>query len=745
MEQPDQELERLLHMHGSDEGFYLLAVHSFVEAWLRNELPGSSDTTPLPQLVDRFRERVLEIAPEASSRGTTRRTAEGEIRRDLRCLGEFVRGQFLANSVRHRFVRVDREEVRAVTSRLIQFCRLARIEAPQTISALSESVEKVWIGRNTPLDEMKELRRVGFGLLKAQQENKDLNRQIIELQESERAERAAAAERARLERELESARKRADSKDSRVDELRHKLAEYRDQQRSLQHTVSRLEPARRYLSNLARMTSYARTRIDYERELTRLTSEQQHAVEFINLEHDHLIKGAAGTGKTLVLLKALERATRGRDGEGNELELEGSRPSVSLLTYTRTLVKYDRYIASLLDPSEPDRDISTVDRFIAERLKECSVSLEVDYSCMEEFAAVEAKSCEMEPHELATEIEDFLFAGLVTREEYVRKLIPRHGRRGRLRREAREAVWAARERIIEKMLASGRISKNYSRVLLLEKMGDTRITSRDFVFVDEVQDLAACDLTVLKRCARRALIMAGDNDQAIYGPGFSFRRAGVEVSGRTRILRTNFRNSIQIHEIAERFRFTGSGTEGSRERESQPVAYRFGPPPELVELGTRTDLRNALLERIHILVDALEYDPSNICVICPSTVELENVQMLLEHEGYEAVDLRSRSFRFSDSDAIRLSTLHSSKGLDFPVVLIYLPDLLRADRSYDEETGAAIIRHLLYVCMTRAMEQLCLLLLSRETGDDSLLADLRHAFNAPLPDDAPPVIQSPPS
>jgi superfamily I DNA/RNA helicase len=54
---------------------------------------------------------------------------------------------------------------------------------------------------------------------------------------------------------------------------------------------------------------------------------------------------------------------------------------------------------------------------------------------------------------------------------------------------------------------------------------------------------------------------------------------------------------------------------------------------------------------------------------------------------------------------VRVSTVHSSKGLDFPVVLLYLPSLPIAG-EYDEKAADSLARNLIYVAMTRAMDNL---------------------------------------
>ncbi|GAB1456904.1 hypothetical protein MASR2M48_22120 [Spirochaetota bacterium] len=102
---------------------------------------------------------------------------------------------------------------------------------------------------------------------------------------------------------------------------------------------------------MRRMTAFTRTRADYERAVVRLTAEQKGILTQIRLDRDFLVKGSAGTGKTLVLLKAVEKAkgigtgaVSGQDTLGMD-ELGGS---VALLTYTTTMVKYDAFLSSLM-------------------------------------------------------------------------------------------------------------------------------------------------------------------------------------------------------------------------------------------------------------------------------------------------------------------------------------------------------------------------------------------------------------
>ena len=332
--------------------------------------------------------------------------------------------------------------------------------------------------------------------------------------------------------------------------------------------------------------------------------------------------------------------------------------------------------------------------------------------------------------ELAIEIEDFIFGNLVTRQEYVEEKIPRRGMRQPLSPAQRAAVWEIRDRMVGEMEHDGLLSKNYARLKLIEHLAaapeDERLKNLDIAFVDEAQDLCAADLKALKLMTRRGLVLAGDTGQSIYGVGSPYKRAGVDIAGRSRVLHTSFRSTIPIHELTEAYRRL-SGLED--EEAAATTAFREGPIPELYMAPTREELARLLLRKAALFIDRLGYDPENITILAPTKTDLATMGDMLGHAGYRHANIRDDDFSFAQQKIIRLSTLHSSKGLDFAVVLLYLPTLPpRTD--YDEKSGEALVRNLLYVAMTRAMDNLNVFTLegAHEAQFEEPLQDLVHVF-----------------
>src|SRR5690606_35310915 len=66
----------------------------------------------------------------------------------------------------------------------------------------------------------------------------------------------------------------------------------------------------------------------------------------------------------------------------------------------------------------------------------------------------------------------------------------------------------------------------------------------DAVVVDEIQDLNAGEIRFLWALAQREpgnFMVVGDAGQRIYPGGFSLRALGIEVRGRSHVLRINYR------------------------------------------------------------------------------------------------------------------------------------------------------------------------------------------------------------
>ena len=682
----DIRMARLARLVGTDEGFFLLALHSFMESFICDVFPSYKYANSFPTLLWDFKD-FLKANRKADSQ-------------DLQAIIRISREHPTANKVRHGFMPLGKEEAVAATFNFLGFCRACGIAHP-FLDTLKASLT-AWDEKVSPLQKSQELGRLKFDLFLAQRENKKLLQQAGAARDAEAKAEQLESDLKQRAAELVRERARAEGKSERVDALRGELNNLNQQKKALTDELAKFRDLDLYVEHLNRFTIYTRTRRDYERSLMRLTAEQQSALDAITSGHDFLVRGGAGTGKTIVLLHAYGKARRDLFAR-----------SAVLLTYTTTLVKYDRYLAELLKSSEDPTLIQTADSFFLSRLRRIDPSWNVDYDAVDTLAKRWNTTGFMFNGELATEVEDFLLANMVSRAEYVEDHVARRGMRQPLSQAQRAQVWEIRDLIVGAMEDRGLFSKNYSRIKIIEAIGDSGTPAGsvdganpggtiggadprtiDLAFVDESQDLTAADLKALKMMCKSGVIMAGDAGQAIYGLGSPYKRAGIDISGRTRILRTDFRTTCPIHDLAEKYReLCGPDIDGEA---VTTHAFREGPSPELYRAGTREDLLKLLIEKVSLFIEKLGYDPENITVLAPSKTDAGLIQDKLSRRGIKSANIKDDSFSFTAEGLVRVATLHSSKGL---------PSLPIA-REYDQMSADVLARNLIYVAMTRAMDNL---------------------------------------
>jgi superfamily I DNA/RNA helicase len=99
----------------------------------------------------------------------------------------------------------------------------------------------------------------------------------------------------------------------------------------------------------------------------------------------------------------------------------------------------------------------------------------------------------------------------------------------------------------------------------------------------------------------------------------------------------------------------------------------MGPPVELHEDATADASFAKMVGTVRMCVDSLDYEAENICLIAPKKAHLEQLQSMLKDTlALDGATVNSTDFDFAEPGIVRLSTMQSCKGLDFPVVLFYI-------------------------------------------------------------------------
>lgn len=237
------------------------------------------------------------------------------------------------------------------------------------------------------------------------------------------------------------------------------------------------------------------------------------------------------------------------------------------------------------------------------------------------------------------------------------------------------------------------------------------------VVVDEVQDLNQVGVQLLHALVGDrpdGLLLIGDGQQAVYPGGFTLAEAGISVSGRSTVLKVNYRNAAEILDVAtaivaadEFDDLDGTAQAGTRDLQvsrSGGVTVRVDQPG-----GELHDA--ALLTAIRQHRDELGVRPGDMAVLVGSRWVAARYRRLLVAEGIAAIDLAA--YDGTTTASVKVGTFHRAKGLEFANV--YLPrlaetpvDRLRdeADSTYRERVELA--HRQLFVGMTRARDLLWL-------------------------------------
>ena len=240
------------------------------------------------------------------------------------------------------------------------------------------------------------------------------------------------------------------------------------------------------------------------------------------------------------------------------------------------------------------------------------------------------------------------------------------------------------------------------------------------LLVDEAHDFEDAWLQVAARMvnpATRSLLVLYDDAQSIYQKRrkrFNFASVGIEAVGRTSILKLNYRNTAEVlalalHCAARLMNEPEGGADAAAAADSpEPVhpstAGRRGPVPLLLEAGSESEEAELVGERI-ARAHANGRPLCDMVVLLRARYLMPPFERALAERGLPCQSMTAGPLQRDDwnAPAVKLLTLHSSKGLEFPCVFIAgLQALPFRGEPMDEEL------RLLYVGMTRATHELVL-------------------------------------
>ena len=399
------------------------------------------------------------------------------------------------------------------------------------------------------------------------------------------------------------------------------------------------------------------------------------------------VVGSAGTGKTVV---ALHRAARLAKGNTKVLLTTFNRRLADQLSEKIALVS-DQATRSNIDVAPLD---GLIVRMHAERFDETEIVDEQTLRQMLVQAAL-ANKIDVDPDFLFDEWRLIIDAWDV-RDAVTYKELPRLGRKVRMIASRRDALW--------EVFSSVRLALAHRKLTTEAQLAHDLRKSGEFpyahVVIDEAQDISVPELMLLGAAVGslpNGLFFAGDIGQRIFRAPFPWTAAGVDVRGRSRSLKVNYRTSHQIRLQSEKLLpETLIEADGAAESRLGVTSVFEGPVPQIQSFENR-DLEIAALKKWLNGLSKQGIKPTEMAILVRQNASIAPLK--------DQISIPN----------LVIMSMHEAKGSEFRVVAAVcldhniLPDDQRFLAAKDESQLDEVMtteRHLLYVAATRARDYL---------------------------------------
>lgn len=425
------------------------------------------------------------------------------------------------------------------------------------------------------------------------------------------------------------------------------------------------------------------------------------------------VLGGAGTGKTVAAVHRAKWLAK---------RLESKTTKVLFTTYTKNLAVdiHDNLSKICSDKTMKKIEVKNLDSWVYEFLYQHGYKEKIVY----DTSKIWKDALLIKPTEL--DLPDSFFP-----EEYARVIQPQNvstlsnylrakrvGRGTRLNKEQRQLVWKVFEEY--RLLMA---KKNYkepsdamrdARVLLETGKAKCNYSS---IIVDESQDITAQGFKLIRAMVpegQNDIFIVGDAHQRIYGHKVVLGRCKINIIGRSRKLKLNYRTTDEVRKFAMKI-FNEELVDDLDGGSDNNMGYKsifHGPQPEIIHGSDLYEEIDNIVRRISTIK---KNDPETyICIALRTKKLVDDYQQILQKKNIETVILSSDHSDDSASGAIRLATMHRIKGLEFDHMIIAAANQGIVPLKQAEKTDESLIasenltkeRCLLFVAATRAKKSL---------------------------------------
>jgi len=455
---------------------------------------------------------------------------------------------------------------------------------------------------------------------------------------------------------------------------------------------------------------------------------EQRKLAYKDYNGPAMVRGGAGTGKTVV---AMHRAKYIADQLASDPQKQGQK--VLVTTFTTTLAKDIEANLKTLCPehvmgSSSRIEVINLDRWGSQYLKKKQFDRRVATSSKDLSKINDLWLEVFDTYQLPVGLtEVFVKAewehiiqakGLVDLPAYLK--ISRAGRGTPLNRSKRKELWNIFALYRAKLLQSGLVERDdvYREAIPLLQ-GEPGKLGYAAVIVDEAQDMGEQAFKLIRALVpeslnndRNSIFIVGDAHQRIYNRRASMSGCGINIVGRSRRLKLNYRTTHEIRAwaVAVLKGMRVDDLNAGEDTLDGYVSIQHGMAPQLSGYGSDEAELNALVQWLKELPNDKIKD-SEIGVLAHTNNQVKDIQKYLSNAGVESLILTSDKADDQTNAGIRLCTMHRAKGLEFKAVAIpfmsnplFPPKWLldKAVDDADQEDTEGQLKALLHVAATRA-------------------------------------------
>lgn len=428
--------------------------------------------------------------------------------------------------------------------------------------------------------------------------------------------------------------------------------------------------------------------------------------------------GAAGTGKTVLALHRLKYLS----GKITKTK------SILFTTFTKSLINNLKDSIGGLNIDLNKIVLTNIHNFIVEKAK-VEKLIEVDARIIEFMNrdqkleiwrdTIEQRLSEFDSEFLMHEFEQvILFNDIKNLDQYLR--VPRIGMDSPIGRKDRLKVWELITAFMRNKSARKIYYLDEVTNLLTNYFRSVSLKPFEHIIADEIQDFSDVELRLLRSMVAEKendLFLVGDPLQKIYNRDLNFSRAGINIRGaKSKRLKVNYRTTEEIKRSAvtviEAIFF--DNFDGEEESKSGYISILHGQNPNYELFTTSEKMNEYVFKKITSIQAEAGFEFNEFCIASRTKNSLSQIRKYLHSNNTPYYDLFNAT---GNKKGVTLSTFHNMKGLEYKVVILYdvsdntVPNIFNGFDGISESEKISYLkseRALLYVAMTRAIGELCI-------------------------------------